>query len=637
MRKLTSALRSDTRELNRLQVLESYAILDTKKEAIFDEVAQMAASLCDTPIALVSFVDGSRQWFKARVGIELEETPRDIAFCAHAIEVREPFVVNNAATDPRFDSNPLVIAEEGIRFYAGAPLITAEGHALGTLCVIDRVPRELSADRLEGLKLLSQRLMAHLELRKKYAELMRENQKKIAALESSHAQLDVLVRSQRAQIEQLAQYNSHSGLPNRELFLERLEQHLDSALLAQTRVTVLVVDIQRFALVSESMGQSLLDSLLRQVGQRLAKVVGSAGALAHVDSDRFAALTMQFATCDEAASHFQDVVLPNLSAPYRIDDEEFRIAFRCGISISPLDGIAGERLLKQAKAALARAREQQETCVTFTADLETRVSQIVTFETKLRRAIEHEEFELHYQPKVSLLDGKVVGAEALLRWPDRDPVLGEDELAGQWIPPAIFVPALEATGLILQVGQWALAQAVKDLRNWHDRGFLIPRIAVNISPLQLRHRAFLSDMERIMRSPGIPPPIDVELTEAVLMDNTDRCIESLDTMRKWGVQVAIDDFGTGYSSLRYLARLPIDALKIDMSFVHAMPRSPENMAIVSTIISLAHALRFTTVAEGVETEEQRKLLRLLRCDQMQGFLFSKAVSRTDFESLLTSR
>jgi diguanylate cyclase (GGDEF)-like protein len=635
----THALAQDfeAAEMERIRALETYSVLDTSGEAIFDDVAQMAASMCDTPIALVSFVDGYRQWFKARVGIDATETPRDVAFCSHAIKVREPFVVNDATKDPRFAANPFVTGDDHFRFYAGAPLISPEGHALGTLCVIDRVPRELSASRIDGLKRLGQRLMAHLELRRKHGDLVDENQRRIDALEDSNAQLDALVRSQRAQIERAAQYNPQTGLPNRALFLSRLGQYLDSALLSGQHVTVFVFDIQRFGLVSESMGQSLLDSLLQQVGQRLAHVVGSAGAIAHVEADRFAALSTRLNSSEAAARHFREEILPTLATPYKIDDEEFRIAFKCGSASSPSDGIAPERLLRQAKTALMKARESQETHVTFTADLETRVSEIVTFETKLRRAIEREEFELHYQPKVSLLDGSIEGAEALLRWRDREPGQNGREVSDQWIPPALFIPALEATGLILPVGRWALVQAAKDLEEWQQRGFAAPRIAVNISPLQLRQREFLTEIGTILTSASFPLPLDLELTEAVLMDNTDGCIETLQAVRKMGVQIAIDDFGTGYSSLRYLARLPIDVLKIDMAFIHAMTKTPENMAIVSSIISLAHALRFRTVAEGVESEEQRKLLQLLRCDQMQGYLFSKAICKPEFESMLRPR
>jgi EAL domain-containing protein (putative c-di-GMP-specific phosphodiesterase class I) len=247
---------------------------------------------------------------------------------------------------------------------------------------------------------------------------------------------------------------------------------------------------------------------------------------------------------------------------------------------------------------------------------------------ELRRAIDEQQLLLHYQPKVNSRDGRIMGVEALIRW--NHPERGT-------IAPGQFIPLLEDSGLILEVGAWVLRQAAADFLSWTQVGLAPPRIAVNVSPNQLKHSSFMSELEKALR---IDKPeragIDIEITEGVLMDDLEGCIRKLAAIRELGVQVAIDDFGTGYSSLRYLARLPVDTLKIDQSFVAMVTESPNDLAIVSAIIVLAHGLGLDVIAEGVETEEQRKFLRLLRCDQMQGFLFSRPVPKDSIEKMLRS-
>jgi EAL domain-containing protein (putative c-di-GMP-specific phosphodiesterase class I) len=247
----------------------------------------------------------------------------------------------------------------------------------------------------------------------------------------------------------------------------------------------------------------------------------------------------------------------------------------------------------------------------------------LTLENQLRQALDKGEFVLHYQPKVSLASGKLTSAEALIRW--NDPRTG-------LVPPGRFIPVLEETGLIYEVGRWALRQAIEDYLRWRATGLAAVRIAVNVSPLQLRHRGFIAEIEQAI---GIgahaAAGLELEITESLIMEDIKHNIASLQAIRAMGVTIAIDDFGTGFSSLSYLAKLPVDTLKIDRSFVIDMTAAPEGLALVSTIINLAHALKLKVVAEGVETEEQSSLLRLLSCDEMQGFLFSKPVPAEVFE------
>jgi EAL domain-containing protein (putative c-di-GMP-specific phosphodiesterase class I) len=245
---------------------------------------------------------------------------------------------------------------------------------------------------------------------------------------------------------------------------------------------------------------------------------------------------------------------------------------------------------------------------------------MLRLEHKLRRAIEAEQFVLHYQPKISSTSGRVVGVEALIRWNDPDIGL---------VPPADFVPMLEETGLILKAGQWALREALATHREWSQSGLQSPRIAVNVSAVQLRQADFVETVRAAIAASGVTAQaLELEITETIIMDDVARNIRALQELQDAGVTIAIDDFGTGYASLRYLAKLPVDALKIDRSFIMTMASEHDSMTIVSTIVSLAHSLSLTVVAEGVETEEQAKFLRLMRCDEMQGYLFSRPLTKS---------
>jgi len=289
---------------------------------------------------------------------------------------------------------------------------------------------------------------------------------------------------------------------------------------------------------------------------------------------------------------------------------------RAGISLYPNDGADPEVLLRNAEAALQDAKTRNEHYSFYAPDMNSRVAVNLVLENKLRSALERREFVLYYQPKVDLDSGRVVGLEALIRWNDRDQGL---------VHPLTFIPLLEETGLILEVGAWVLQQAATDYRALSEAVADCPRIAVNVSPLQLRQNDFAAAVGAAVRTDGHALGLDIEITESVVMDHIENNIAKLKAIRDMGVGIAIDDFGTGYSSLAYISRLPVNTLKIDRSFVHTMARNAEDQSIVSSIISLAHSLRLKVVAEGVETQEQRALLRSLGCDEMQGFLLAPPV------------
>jgi EAL domain-containing protein (putative c-di-GMP-specific phosphodiesterase class I) len=312
-------------------------------------------------------------------------------------------------------------------------------------------------------------------------------------------------------------------------------------------------------------------------------------------------------------------------APFIVDGQEIRMSATGGIAVFPNDGSDAEALLRSAHAALRNAKATGKKQLFYTRGLSEGIAAKRSLETKLHQALEQQEFILHYQPKVDVKNRRLTGVEALLRWQTPE---------GTLVPPMQFIPLLEETGLISQVGLWVLRQARADRLRWLGTGLDAPRIAVNVSTVQLRRDDFIRSTSKILGGSGSEAGIDIEITESMIMDDVVESTGKLKTLRDLGVGVSIDDFGTGYSSLAYLAKLPVKELKIDRSFVASMLGDPTALTLVSTIISLAHALKLAVVAEGVETEEQARTLQKLRCDQMQGFLISKPLSFADMTALL---
>ncbi len=321
----------------------------------------------------------------------------------------------------------------------------------------------------------------------------------------------------------------------------------------------------------------------------------------------------------------QTLVHSCFDQPFDVNDTKLRISAKAGIALHPNDGDDAETLLKHAEAALRKGKESGERFAFYTRDLTERTSATLTLETKLRQALENEEFVLHYQPKVDLEKRAIVGVEALIRWQSSDLGL---------VPPMKFIPLMEETGMILDVGPWALRRAAIDHRSWVEQGLQAPRVAVNVSAIQLRQRDFVGAVKQAISEGIAPTGIDLEITESLIMRDVEGNIQKLKEVRAMGLGVAIDDFGTGYSSLAYLAKLPVQTLKIDRSFIITMLNDRDTMTLVQTMISLAHSLRLTVVAEGVDAEEQAKTLHLLRCDQMQGYLFSRPVPFDEMTALL---
>jgi EAL domain-containing protein (putative c-di-GMP-specific phosphodiesterase class I) len=317
----------------------------------------------------------------------------------------------------------------------------------------------------------------------------------------------------------------------------------------------------------------------------------------------------------------QNAAAQTFVEPFYIEGHELRISIRSGLAFYPHDADSADALVQDAEAALKAAREDNEKYMLYGFVTHRPTSRSLALEARLTGALDREEFFLHYQPKVDIESGRIAGLEALLRWQD-----SEDGM----VPPSIFVPLLERSGAIVHVGEWVLLQAARDIRGWLASGIASIRVAVNVSPLQLRRRDFV---DRVLDSikPAIDRPsgVDLEITESMLMQDLELSIGKLSQLREAGIGIAIDDFGTGYSSLRLLAKLPVDTLKVDRSFVQSIADTPNMLTLVSTIVSLARAFSMKTVAEGVETAEQLQTLRLIKCDQAQGFLLGRPTPAAD--------
>jgi len=439
--------------------------------------------------------------------------------------------------------------------------------------------------------------------------------------------LEDLVKERTAEVEHLAYYDRLTDLPNRNLFADRCAQALATAQRNQHLAGVLLISLDRIKKINDTLGHGAGDVVLTEAAARLRQCVGEGDTVARIDGDEFALLLTQV----DEAENLADVSLSITEAfktSFQLGRQEVYVTVSIGISIFPLNGDDSSTILKNAGAALHRAKQQGgDNYQFYAAEMNAQALKRLALETSLRRAIENEEFVVHYQPVVNLSSGEIVGAEALVRW--LHPEFG-------LLPPAKFIGLAEDTGMIVDIGDLVMRTACAQTRAWQDSGFGPLRIAVNISARHFQQANFLDRMVQTLSDTRLDPVcLELELIETSIVENPDTAAELLTRIRKLGARVAIDDFGTGYSSLSYLKRLPVDTVKLDRSFVTGATSDPNDAALVMAIITLAHNLKLKVIAEGIETEEQLNFLRLLRCDEAQGYLFSKPVPAEIFESSLT--
>jgi predicted signal transduction protein with EAL and GGDEF domain len=575
-------------EPQRMGELRAFGILDTDPDEDYDRLVQLATVICGAPVGALTFVDGTRQWYKSRVGLPVQQISREKSFCAHAI--LDPERVLEIPDVAKLGwADPLPWGPQGplLRFYAGVPLRTRDGSSIGTLCVMDQVPRRLTEGQRDGLVKLGKAVSSLLNLRR---------------------QLRIATETDRL-----------TGLPNWFHF----EHEFDHTKPACGMVCF--VRLKTINQINSAHGFRVADALIKQTADRL-RVFGDRGAFIGRIKRGLFILFFPEAKAADFAQRVAPELAASLGQSYELNDLSLVCPVNLGFASYPDDGKSLDEVVNAADTALQVAIEREQSMAFFDRSVDNVQSMHYRLEPQLRRALEKSEFVNYYQPKVELATGRIVGVEALVRW--MDPARG-------LVPPGEFVPALETTGLIGEVAQKIMERAIADWSGWRDAGLPAPRIAVNVAAAQLRNDDFVPALRRALEAlQGDPSAISIEITESILISNMERAIEVLTQVRALGVPVAIDDFGTGYSSLAYIVTLPIDELKIDRAFVKKITADAAYEGIVRTCVSLARGLNLKVVAEGVETEAQALKLRELQCDQAQGFLYSPPVPADQLVRLL---
>jgi diguanylate cyclase (GGDEF)-like protein/PAS domain S-box-containing protein len=433
-------------------------------------------------------------------------------------------------------------------------------------------------------------------------------------------------RTMALQMEHSANHDFLTGLPNRMLVNDRIGQAIIFAQRHMKKVAVMFLDLDGFKHINDSLGHPIGDKLLQSIAKRLVDCVRGSDTVSRQGGDEFIVLLSEVEHSEDAAIKAARL-LQAVAKPYSIDQHDLHVNMTIGVSIYPDDGLDAETLIKNADTAMYQAKENgRQSFQFFKPAMNVCAVERQSIEESLRRALERHEFALHYQPMINLKTGAITGAEALLRW--THPVRGP-------VSPAQFIPVAEDCGLILPIGQWVLREACTQARAWLDAGLALSTMAVNISAMEFRDENFLESVFAILKDTGLDPAyLELELTESVLMKRAESAASVLQALRARGVQLAVDDFGTGYSSLSYLRKFPIDALKIDQSFIRQITTVPDETTIVTAVISMGRSLKLRVVAEGVETQEELAFLQAHHCDEAQGYLFSRPVVPEQFAKLL---
>ncbi len=423
-------------------------------------------------------------------------------------------------------------------------------------------------------------------------------------------------------IRRQAYYDVLTNLPNRMLFKDRLEQAMKHAHRNKQMLGVIVLDLDRFKNINETLGHLLGDKLLVAVSERLLGILNESETIARFGGDEFTLLLPQVGTVEEATQHAQKII-ELLATPFKLNNHELHVTTSIGVAFYPEDGENSEILLKNAETAMYRAKEQgRNNYQLYASVMNVSAFKQLLMENSLRRALEKEEFVVYYQPQIDIKTHKIIGAEALVRW--QHPDLG-------LVFPTEFIGLAEETGLIVPIGDWVIRKVCTQSKKWHDSGYDKTCISVNLSARQFQQRDLVANIARILQETGLDPQyLGLEITESIAMKNADFTTEALLELKKMKIHLSLDDFGTGYSSLSYLKRFPLETLKIDRSFVRDITTDPNDAAIVTAVVALAHSLKLSVVAEGVETEGQLSFLKSHDCDHVQGYIFSHPLTEENF-------
>lgn len=711
-------------ESERLAALEAFGILGTAPEHEFDRIVEIASHVFDVPIALVSLVDRDRQFFKANGGLPVCETSRDVSFCTYAMLGDEVMVVPDATQDSRFVSNALVTGEPFIRFYAGAPLISASGHRLGSLCLIDHQPRPGLSDQERLLLVnLASLVMDRMELRRLelansasrsqfqniamtspdgiicanghniitswnsaaarmfgYSaedavgrsldmivppELRAQHGRGLARVAAGGTERiigtsqnlmacrrdgsefpielslsrwvengepkfgailrDVTARKQaEEQLRYSAEHDSLTGLLNRDSLHKAIAKASDAGL----SMTLLLLDLDGFKDVNDTLGHAVGDQVLQVVAQRLSGIIGKDDLLGRLGGDEFVVFSAGWGDPLLAAS-LGEQLISAIEAPIELDEQPIYIGASIGIATSCDDGGDASTLLGDADLALYQAKADGRHRVRiFTPGLRAAMTTRSSVSSGLRKAWEEEEFELYYQPQVRLSDNSLSGAEALIRW--NRPEHGV-------VAPGAFLPVLESGLLCVPVGEWVLRTACAQAAAWRKMGLADFRIGVNLFAAQFRTNDLAETVERALSDHDLPAEaLELEVTENTILRNERSIAKTLHHLKSIGVGIAFDDFGTGFASLSMLKDYPVTRLKIDRSFISGIGGDAKGQAIVEAVIRLAAGLDLDVIAEGIEMADEADYLRGISCPEAQGYMFDRPMTAAQFENAFGS-
>ncbi len=588
-----------TNENERLQELDYYDILDTRPEQTFNRLTEIAQEILDVPIAGISFVSQNRQWFKACVGFGKQETDREISFCTYAILQDNVFKVPDVTESRLFENNPLVQGEPYIRSYYGAPLITENGNALGSFCVMDREPRHFSEAELNVLELLRDQAMLHLKNRLQYR-----------------------------QVEKQTRTDPLTDLPNRMEFFKKLDEQIEEAEKRNHELVLMKIQVENVRRMNDVFGQEAGNEILKEVANQLkayqkqenmicGRLVGASFGVIHTSDD----------TDQNQVQSFVEDLHKHLTREMTLKNNSFQIMCRIGYALYPLHSTDRDELFSMSEEALQNTSlEEIDQINMYVSDFELTDWEAVSLESNFRKALEQDSIELHYQPFVSLhSEPEITGMEALIRW--QLPNHG-------YIPPPSIINIARNQGAMGKLGRWVLRTACQDIARWNEEMDRDLTVSVNVSAMEfLCPETYVNSVEDILQtSPISRKNLQLEITETEAMKDISITKKNMSALKDMNVRLALDDFGTGYSSLRYLSDLPVDLLKIDKSFTWTVEDDEPSRELIKHMIQMANSLNLVTLAEGIETEEQLEQLNRLGCDQFQGFYISEPLPPDSLKS-----
>ncbi|TWI67280.1 EAL domain-containing protein (putative c-di-GMP-specific phosphodiesterase class I) [Pseudoduganella lurida] len=566
-------------EFVRIDALRKLDLLDTPPSEAFDRITRMAARLFDLPVAAVSLTDTDRQWFKSRVGVEHDSIPRMHAPCSEVAEQYAFVVIPDLAASERYRDS--LLAQQGVRFYAGAPLVTRDGHALGAMCVLGTEPRQITEEERDALTDLAAMVMAQIELQ--------------------HA---------------LGRIDPISGLPNRNQYIDDFADLEKDWPRGQQRLAALVhlASPQQLGNAARVMGSSYLDGLVAEAVRSFREEFGSDGKMYHVAATQFIVLLaphVGLASCTLRLQRWLD-------GSHSWSTSRFVTSPAVGIAPFELGAADSLDVLRMAQGAAHDAFANGTQLAVYSSTEDAAYRRRFTLVTEFGRALEHtSQLRLNYQPRIDLDTGACVGAEALLRWVH--PEMGN-------VSPAEFMPVVEQTSMARPATAWVIDAALTQLRAWQDAGIDTLTLSVNVAAPNLLEPDFAAMVRAQLRTHGVAPAcLELEITESAAMENRASADRMLAQLQDVGVRIAIDDFGTGYSSLSYLQSIPAHVVKIDQSFIRGIEDDERKQALVTAMITLSHDLGYRVVAEGVETAAARDVVRLAGADEAQGWLYAKAL------------